>query len=83
MENGTGPVGRVDLQSAACHGESSEIFFSSGLEDEAKMVCRQCAVRWECLVYALETRQKNGVWGGLTPTERSLLLRKLATSPAR
>lgn len=33
-------------------------------------ICRTCAVRLSCLDYAINTDQPDGVWGGLTPTER-------------
>lgn len=31
---------------------------------DAKKVCRPCPVRAACLVYALTTKQRYGVWGG-------------------
>jgi WhiB family redox-sensing transcriptional regulator len=34
----------------------------------------QCPVLEECLSWALEARESWGVWGGLTPQERSQLL---------
>ena len=40
----------------------------------AKAVCNGCTVRAECLTYALTTRQRDGVWGGLTETERGALI---------
>lgn len=46
---------------------------------EAKNVClTRCAVREQCLSFALETRQDIGVWGGLTEGERRLLHRRKA-----
>ena len=69
----------VDLEAAACRGEDLELFFSIDdlREQQAKAVCQRCPVRWECLGYALETRQRHGIWGGLNPEERTLLVRKL------
>lgn len=77
-------VSHLNLEEAACRFEDLELFFSvgEGREDEAKAVCRRCAVRWECLTYAIETRQRHGVWGGLNPDERGLLLRKLRSEAA-
>ncbi len=72
------PVSREVLEEAACYGESAEVFFTIGMEEEAKKVCSGCTVRWDCLGYALQTRQRHGVWGGLTPFERILLIRKLS-----
>lgn len=71
-------INRISLEEAACRNEDLELFFAvDGREEEAKAVCRRCSVRWECLTYALETRQRHGVWGGLTPEERVLLVRKI------
>ena len=42
----------------------------------AKEVCVTCPVAEECLIYAIETRQGDGVWGGHTPKERTKLRRK-------
>ncbi|MGI8707839.1 MAG: WhiB family transcriptional regulator [Actinomycetota bacterium] len=41
-----------------------------GREDRAKRVCSTCAVRRECLEYALTTKEPYGIWGGLTEVER-------------
>lgn len=78
-------VNRVNLEAAACRNEDLELFFAvgDGREDEAKAVCRRCPVRWECLTYALETRQRHGVWGGLTAEERVLLIRKIRSDLSR
>ena len=42
----------------------------------AKAVCEVCPVRAECLTQALSTREKFGVWGGLTTDEREGLRRR-------
>lgn len=42
---------------------------------KAKMVCRRCPVRRECLLYALENNEQHGVWGGMTPQQRKDLRR--------
>lgn len=42
----------------------------------AKQVCHECKVRAECLEYALENREKNGIWGGVTERERRRMLRR-------
>lgn len=62
---------------AACRTEDPELFFPRGetgpsisqIED-AKTVCRRCPVMDACALWALETRQDAGVWGGLSETER-------------
>ncbi|GAA3416330.1 WhiB family transcriptional regulator [Streptosporangium vulgare] len=40
----------------------------------AKLVCRRCEVRAECLEYALEHGERFGVWGGLSERERRRLI---------
>jgi WhiB family redox-sensing transcriptional regulator len=67
---------------AACRDTSPDLFFPVGttgpaLEQiaEAKAVCRGCAVRSECLDYALATNQDTGVWGGTSEEERKKLRR--------
>ena len=41
----------------------------------AKRLCKTCPVIQECLQYALDNREKYGVWGGLGGAERLRLLR--------
>ena len=63
---------------AACRGLDVDVFFPATDEEAgaAKAVCATCPVREECLEFALETRQDDGVWGGLTETERRRLRRR-------
>jgi WhiB family redox-sensing transcriptional regulator len=68
---------------AACRDEDPELFFPIGNTgpallqiDEAKEVCRRCSVTDECLVWALETGQDAGVWGGLSEDERRAVKRR-------
>lgn len=62
---------------AACIGMDPDIFFpAEGLPDRrARTVCASCAVREECLAYALTLRMDSGVWGGTSATQRRLLRR--------
>lgn len=39
-------------------------------EAEAKALCLRCPVRAECLQYADDNDEREGIWGGLTPQER-------------
>ncbi len=62
---------------AACADRDTNLWFPIGttgpaLEQlaEAKAVCAACAVREECLVFAVTTNQEYGIWGGLTEDER-------------
>ncbi|MGI8773611.1 MAG: WhiB family transcriptional regulator [Actinomycetota bacterium] len=53
-------------------------------EDRAKDVCSGCAVKRECLEYALAAREPYGIWGGLTELERKAALRARANrQPAK
>ncbi|MEU2402772.1 WhiB family transcriptional regulator [Streptomyces rubiginosohelvolus] len=49
--------------------------------DEAKSICAWCPVRGKCVSYALDTRQADGIWGGLTANERGRILRQQARNP--
>jgi WhiB family redox-sensing transcriptional regulator len=65
---------------AACRGPQAEIFFPPAhaerkeeklqREDRAKAICKTCAVRNECLEYAVRIREPHGIWGGLNEMER-------------
>lgn len=75
---------------AKCRGVDPELFFPVGTSGpaqlqigEAKAVCRRCPVVSECLAWALESGQDDGVWGGLDETERRKLKRRTAKSRAR
>ena len=57
------------------------MFFPAG-EDEilvalARAICEACPVMDECLRYALATNQTEGVWGGMTGSERRRLRRRI------
>lgn len=43
-------------------------------------ICRACPVINECLDYALEHRELEGVWGGTTPRQRRRILEKWRTA---
>ena len=63
---------------ARCGEYDPEIFFDppARAERRAKSICAQCAVRSDCLAYALSVRAEFGVWGGLNGKERSSILRR-------
>ena len=42
----------------------------------AKNLCNDCAVKIECLEFALGNEEEYGIWGGMTPRERRAHLRK-------
>jgi WhiB family redox-sensing transcriptional regulator len=67
-------------QKAACKGIGVDIFFNRRLEASKRQqeaLCASCPVINECREFALkmETAEnvRIGIWGGLTPEERSKL----------
>lgn len=66
---------------AACRGMDTAIFFpdiqgpgapTNAAVAAARAVCDRCPVRDECLRFALVNRERDGVWGGTSPSERRL-----------
>jgi WhiB family redox-sensing transcriptional regulator len=66
-----------------CAGVDPEIFFPhrGDSADLARAVCRGCPVASECLSYAIDTDQRFGIWGGLTPAQRRRLVRRHDLTP--
>jgi WhiB family transcriptional regulator, redox-sensing transcriptional regulator len=64
-------------EDAACFGASGVDFFADDplTLGRAKALCAGCPVRDDCLAFAIETNQSQGVWGGYEPTERARLRR--------
>jgi WhiB family redox-sensing transcriptional regulator len=62
----------------ACKGLDPQIFYPETDEeaDTAKQVCAQCHVQTACLEYALQFREREGVWGGTTERERRRIVRQ-------
>jgi len=68
-------------EDAACLDIVDEVSFFPDAEDlsaiaRAKAVCATCPVASECLTWAIETNQSEGVWGGHTPKERRSIRRR-------
>lgn len=67
---------------AACRGMDPDLLFpikhgDSGREvEKARKVCRACPVTNDCLEYALNNREKYGVWGGMSVRERAEFLKQ-------
>lgn len=60
-----------------CQNVDPDALFVQGAEqNRAKLLCRNCPVRTECLADALDGRINYGVWGGMTERERRALLRR-------
>jgi WhiB family redox-sensing transcriptional regulator len=62
----------------ACRGLDADIFYPDDDDEalEAKSVCAECGVRVACLEFALQAREKAGVWGGATERERRRMIRQ-------
>lgn len=45
-------------------------------EEYAKTICAVCPVRRDCLMYAINTNEKEGIWGGMTRPERDRFRKK-------
>jgi WhiB family redox-sensing transcriptional regulator len=63
----------------ACRTLDSSMFFPADGEDgarrkwreaRAKAICAGCPVRPACLEHSLRVQEPDGIWGGLTATER-------------
>lgn len=75
---------------AACKGTDPELFFSVGntmparqARREAKAICVSCFVRSQCLEWALNEGEEDGVWGGTDENERRAILRRRASARTR
>lgn len=68
-------------EEAACATYSAEVFFPPSeiplAANQAKAICEGCPVREECLSFALETAQAEGVWGGMDAGERRRMRRRI------
>lgn len=67
---------------AACRTADPDMFFPTGSTGAAvaeiraaTAVCQSCAVRGQCLQFALRTNQEAGIWGGTCEDERRRLRR--------
>ncbi len=68
---------------AACRSVDANLFFPTGSTgyaltqlEAAKAFCRSCPVQRDCLEFAIETNQEDGIWGGKDETERRRLRRE-------
>lgn len=64
----------------ACREADADLFFPSTKDQTqaALAICATCPVQQDCLQYALDARERFGVWGGRTEKQRKSLLRRSA-----
>ncbi|MFC8430112.1 WhiB family transcriptional regulator [Streptomyces sp. NPDC057253] len=64
---------------AACRGTDTATFFPApgdlATVRRALLICGRCPVLIPCRRYALDHRERYGIWGGLTEETRETLLR--------
>lgn len=61
------------MERANCRGLDPALFFPERGEmvsEKARQVCAECEVSYECLIYALEIKERDGVWGGQSGRQR-------------
>jgi WhiB family redox-sensing transcriptional regulator len=62
---------------SACLNTDPDVFFPLAVGtaatkqvNRALRICDGCAVRQQCLDFALRSGEKDGIWGGTTPEDR-------------
>lgn len=67
------------MQFANCIGADPNLFYQAKgrTPREAKRLCDGCAVKSECLDYAIANDERFGVWGGASAEEREAIRRRL------
>lgn len=62
---------------AACASIGNDFWFPEHREQgvEAKRICLACPVAVDCLRYALENEEPEGIWGGFGPRQRQKMRR--------
>jgi WhiB family redox-sensing transcriptional regulator len=65
---------------SACRDADPDLFFPATPDESAHALalCAVCPVRLDCLEYALDARERFGIWGGSTEKQRLALLRRSA-----
>lgn len=71
------PEGQEWRPGALCRDEDPDLFYSDKTTDQrrAKATCLGCAARKACLNDAITMQRPDGIWGGMTHTERQLYVR--------
>jgi len=79
-------AGDLDWQdNGLCKESDPEAFFpeKGGSTKQAKAVCKRCPITEKCLQYALDQRERFGIWGGKSEYERRQLLKELDETAQR
>lgn len=67
-------------EGAACTRDVDVDFFpapdNTRAVARAKAMCAGCPVQEDCLIFAIETNQPDGIWGGYTAKERARMRRR-------
>lgn len=72
----TGPITLPDpapwMEQALCAQSDPDAWFPERGDSVTipRRVCQDCPVRVECLTYAIENNEREGIWGGLTGYQR-------------
>jgi WhiB family redox-sensing transcriptional regulator len=63
---------------ANCKGVNQDDFFPERGSSTviAKKICGECKVQSECLEYAVERKERFGIWGGKSERERRAIRRE-------
>ena len=75
--------GREDWRKeAACRFMNPSIFFKERGESarDARSICATCPVSVDCLLWAVDTNEREGIWGGVALTPRRWLRRALLSA---
>lgn len=71
------------MHDAGCAGMDPDLFHpqlgENDTTDEARAVCETCPVMHQCRWWALEHRERFGMWGGLSERQR----RRIRRSPGQ
>ena len=74
---------------SACLNADPDLFFPVAVGNavskqvsRALRLCQECTVRQDCLDFAMQTGEKDGIWGGTTPEERIRARRARNRRPA-
>lgn len=71
-------AGPAFFRDAKCRGLDTAIFypelFTRETCKEAKEICQECPAKVECLQWALDNEESDGIYGGYSPKERHKLI---------